>query len=262
MEILEAVQDSVATQKRVISFSRTLVHKARARLQARSKDQGLRNTQNSHDSLTRNHAASDAGKPPIVAGNGKPKGILRIIEKLATESQPEKAKDVRYLMDLARNEITSGTVVGIEAVLQELLEAHAKNFIRLVRFKNRFQQPTLGGWADIVVNLFFLDDPRLHVFELQLVHEKLSVMRKQIGGHSDYTCTRAATEICLMQETQKKKGHTSRARSKSLRAALESPLGPAIFQLGDTEIADPSPIDNSDTSDTPSGSSQRVCVEL
>ena len=43
----------------------------------------------------------------------------------------------------------------------------------------------------------FLDDPRLHVFELQLVHQKLSLMRTQIGGHADYKVTRAAAEISL-----------------------------------------------------------------
>merc|ERR1712118_217150 len=126
----------------------------------------------------------DASKPTrpgsqILAGEGKPKGILRMIEKMATEHVEAKIKDVRYLVDLSRNEIVAKSVRGLVAVLQELLRMHATGVIRLVRCKNRFQEPTLGGWADIVLNACFVDDPHLHVFELQLVHEKLSIMRKQ-----------------------------------------------------------------------------------
>ena len=70
--------------------------------------------------------------------------------------------------------------------------------IRISRFKNRFSNRTVGGWADVVLNAAFLDDLRLHVFELQLVHQKFSLMRAQLGGHADYTVTMAATEITLM----------------------------------------------------------------
>ena len=48
------------------------------------------------------------------------------------------------------------------------------------------------------MNAIFPEDLRLHVFELQMVREKFSLMRKRTGGYADYKVTRAATETVLM----------------------------------------------------------------
>ena len=80
------------------------------------------------------------------------KGILRIVEKLAFEHEPRKLKDVRYLVDVARNEVLAGTLSALMLVLSEILLMHNSGIIRIVRFKNRFAHPTPGGWADLVLN--------------------------------------------------------------------------------------------------------------
>ena len=78
---------------------------------------------------------------------------------------------------------------------QKLMEMQAEGELCILRVKNRFEEPTPGGWADIMINACFPDDEKLHIFELQFVHTKMSVMRKEIGGHHDYKMTRAASEI-------------------------------------------------------------------
>lgn len=46
----------------------------------------------------------------------------------------------------------------------------AKAFgITIVRHKDRFLHPTIGGWRDCILNFYFNDDPNRHVCELQLV---------------------------------------------------------------------------------------------
>ena len=48
------------------------------------------------------------------------------------------------------------------------------------------------------MNAIFPEDLRLHVFELQMVREKFSLMRKRTGGCADYKFTCAATETVLL----------------------------------------------------------------
>ena len=67
--------------------------------------------------------------------------------------------------------------------------------IKLHRIKCRFTQPTSGGWADLLVNFSFTNDPNKHVCELQLQHEMLLVVRKEGGAHEKYASFRSAFEL-------------------------------------------------------------------
>ena len=76
-----------------------------------------------------------------------------------------------------------------------LLDTEASDVITILRLKDRFTQPTAGGWADCMVNFSFNDDQTSHVCELQIVHEQLMLARKGLGGHSIYSKGRAASEL-------------------------------------------------------------------
>ena len=67
--------------------------------------------------------------------------------------------------------------------------------IEIVRIKNRFFEPTSGGWADTMVNFFFTEDPNEHICEIQLVHTQMMTVRKEQGAHGAYTQTRTAHEL-------------------------------------------------------------------
>lgn len=99
---------------------------------------------------------------------------------------------------MARNELVADTTEGLQAVLMQLLSAHRRGEVRISRIKDRLSRATPSGWADLSMNLVIPDDPRLHIFELQLVHLKMSLMRAEIGGHADYEIMRAASEIWNM----------------------------------------------------------------
>ena len=73
-------------------------------------------------------------------------------------------------------------------------EVNLTNRVRVLRVKNRFSNPTEGGWADCMVNLSFVDDDGQHICEIQLVHEFLMCIRKNMGAHQNYGLFRSAQE--------------------------------------------------------------------
>jgi hypothetical protein len=67
--------------------------------------------------------------------------------------------------------------------------------IDILRVKNRFDNPTSGGWADFMISFRFADDPNGHICEVQLIHDKLMTVRKQMGAHHEYAEFRSALEL-------------------------------------------------------------------
>merc|ERR1712037_172679 len=67
--------------------------------------------------------------------------------------------------------------------------------IDVLRVKNRFAEPTSGGWADFMVSFRFRSDPNQHVCELQLCHKDMMTVRKQMGAHHEYAEFRSALEL-------------------------------------------------------------------
>jgi hypothetical protein len=63
----------------------------------------------------------------------------------------------------------------------------------IVRIKNRFHEPTSGGWADAMVNFRFAGEE--HVCEIQFVHAQMMLVRKQMGAHYQYEQFRSALEL-------------------------------------------------------------------
>jgi hypothetical protein len=67
--------------------------------------------------------------------------------------------------------------------------------IQIVRVKNRFEDPTKGGWADIFINFVFAGDSNRHVHELQIQHRKLVLVRKLWGEDARYANLRVLAEF-------------------------------------------------------------------
>merc|ERR1711865_198813 len=83
----------------------------------------------------------------------------------------------------------------VNFVIGELLQLQQDWQIAVTKVKDRFQNPTDGGWADLLVNFVFIDDPNLHICELQVCHKDLLAVRKHMGGHEQYSEFRAISEI-------------------------------------------------------------------
>merc|ERR1719463_463911 len=83
----------------------------------------------------------------------------------------------------------------VAAVLREFRDRMLARKVLIVSFKDRFQRPTDGGWADCLLNLAKVDDKVFHVAEVQIVHEDMMAVRRNMGAHHEYNEFRAIAEI-------------------------------------------------------------------
>lgn len=114
------------------------------------------------------------------------KHLLRCIEKMAGSSW--KADGI---CDIVRCMIVCQSFQQHAHILARLGSAP----VTVTRIKNRYENPSSGGWADLMINFVFKSDPHKHVCELQVVHHKLLALRKGGGGHGDYNRSRCSAEL-------------------------------------------------------------------
>ena len=79
--------------------------------------------------------------------------------------------------------------------MRGLLALHEAGALRVVRIKDRFAQPSAGGWRDLMVNFVLVGDATRHVCEVQVVHEMMLTARKGLPGHAIYGIVRSAMEL-------------------------------------------------------------------
>ncbi len=68
------------------------------------------------------------------------------------ESDPSKKGDMTRVWDMARNSIVADNMQALVTALHRLIALHRAGVIRIVRLKDRFADPTDGGWADLALN--------------------------------------------------------------------------------------------------------------
>lgn len=138
--------------------------------------------------------------PDFLNGTGLPikpmgelKDLFRFFEKFALDGDFE---DPRGIQDIVRYMIACQDFSQHSQVVNNLVKMSRKKIIRLCRLKDRYSNPTPGGWADLMVNFCFIADPDEHICELQIVHANLLALRgKEAGGHDDYNVVRGAAEL-------------------------------------------------------------------
>jgi hypothetical protein len=67
--------------------------------------------------------------------------------------------------------------------------------ITIVTIKDRWSNPSAGGWADAMVLFYFADDASKHIQELQLTHVDMMGVRDKMGAHDGYDDFRDAQEL-------------------------------------------------------------------
>lgn len=104
------------------------------------------------------------------------KQVWRVIEKACWERETRGTEDTPIVdgsRDCAREAIEYAEMSDMLKGLQYL---QSNTGVRIQRCKNRLDHPTDGGWADVLVNVSFLDGPAAgFTCELQFVHAKLMV---------------------------------------------------------------------------------------
>eukprot|EP00750_Incisomonas_marina_P006432 INCI14550.2.p1 GENE.INCI14550.2~~INCI14550.2.p1 ORF type:complete len:1278 (-),score=175.31 INCI14550.2:2597-6430(-) len=207
------------------------------------------------------------------------KRVARVVEKLALDRTQRRALetadpsrlDASNILDMARGMFTCATMGHALALLHALklvadsggrrgssvarnsdlgegIDAalHGWHF-EVVRSKNRFARPTIGGWMDCLVNVrLVLDrdqsldaqqrhsneasDSRLHacaegvVCEIQIVHRQLLTIRTEMGAHHSYGTYRSACELLQVVEKEALLGD-----EMEVKATLVNEVLSAIF---------------------------------
>jgi hypothetical protein len=117
------------------------------------------------------------------------KGIWRCVEKMTMR---EEARSCKPICDVVRGALCCDNVDGLASALQIMVESP---LVRILRIKNRLREANDSGWADCLVNFTFVNDRTEHVCEVQLVHENLMLVRKNMGAHASYSFFRSAAEM-------------------------------------------------------------------
>jgi len=130
------------------------------------------------------------------------KHLYRILEKQALDP----ATTASPVRDSARSMIVYDSMQSFLNGLQKLRDDHQQKKIHIRRVKERFTEPTDGGWSDVLINFEFPAQPGQPdplVCEIQMVHERMLILRKDLGGHDGYAKYRAAREILDLHQGTK-----------------------------------------------------------
>ena len=124
------------------------------------------------------------------------KATKRIVEKAALRpgagrGNTEKVCDVTRAMLVGMNMRTIGAIARALVLLQRA------GLIEVLRTKDRFTQPSPGGWRDLMVNFVVLcgNGEVRHVCEVQVAHDMMLTARKGLPGHEVYAVQRNASEF-------------------------------------------------------------------
>ena len=120
------------------------------------------------------------------------KSMYRGMEKCAFRADTESRWGADCVCDIVRGMIQNDSMASLLAVLTALDESPE---VEVLRVKDRFTEPTSGGWRDAMVNFRMVADKNNHVCELQLVHKQLMLVRQEMGGHHEYNVFRGALEL-------------------------------------------------------------------
>jgi hypothetical protein len=88
-------------------------------------------------------------------------------------------------------------------------------------------------WMDIMVNITLAGDVQTqHLCEIQIVHSKMLVARKNLGGHKPYSQLRAASEIlAVLRGMRARDPKSSKFSLKKLFTSPQKIAPPAAKQL-------------------------------
>ena len=124
------------------------------------------------------------------------KATKRIVEKAALRPGEGRGRTER-VCDVVRAMLVAKDMRTVGAIAEALRALQAEGLVEVLRIKDRFAQPSGGGWRDLMVNLVVLGDEGAvrHVCEVQVAHEMMLTARKGLPGHEVYAVQRNAAEF-------------------------------------------------------------------
>jgi len=119
------------------------------------------------------------------------KNLWRIAEKAMSRTDKH-AGELIFVNDVCRAQAIFDRIDKLHNSLAAL--TMLPNVV-VVRVKDRFSHPASGGWSDIMVNLFHVNDPNQHVCEIQFCLGPMLRLRQDMDGHADFNRFRGSAEI-------------------------------------------------------------------
>lgn len=126
------------------------------------------------------------------------KNIFRILEKRNFDAEYVRGGPPPLCLDAARNYIRYDNMQALADGLYKVQLDHETGKIRVLRIKERFTEPTSGGWSDILITMCFLnvsEDLIGFPVEIQFVHTQMMLVRQEMGAHKSYSNFRTSKEI-------------------------------------------------------------------
>ena len=123
---------------------------------------------------------------------------VRIAEKALLRAPPHEG-EVDRCLDLVRDMYVATEVREVREVVAAMCEWSA---VQIVRIKDRFHEPSAGGWRDCMINYVCRDDPYAHICELQVSHTAMVATREGMHAHAVYNHTRNAPELVERREDE------------------------------------------------------------
>ena len=122
------------------------------------------------------------------------KKTSRVVEKSALRPGAGRGRS-KWVCDVVRAMLVATSMSAVGSIVRGLLALHGAGALTVVRIKDRFAQPSAGGWRDLMVNFVLVGDATRHVCEVQVVHEMMLTARKGLPGHAIYGIVRGAMEL-------------------------------------------------------------------
>ena len=151
----------------------------------------------SFDVVVRELAAATGARLELALLSAQKTGLKktsRVVEKSALRPGAGRGRS-KWVCDVVRAMLVATSMSAVGSIVRGLLALHGAGALTVVRIKDRFAQPSAGGWRDLMVNFVLVDDATRHVCEVQVVHEMMLTARKGLPGHAIYGIVRGAMEL-------------------------------------------------------------------
>ena len=151
----------------------------------------------SFDVVVRELATATGARLELALLSAKKTGLKktsRVVEKSALRPGAGRGRS-KWVCDVVRAMLVATSMSAVGSIVRGLLALHGAGALTVVRIKDRFAQPSAGGWRDLMVNFVLVGDATRHVCEVQVVHEMMLTARKGLPGHAIYGIVRGAMEL-------------------------------------------------------------------
>lgn len=124
------------------------------------------------------------------------KSPYRMFEKALTKGPNKDYPDCSTIFDVFGCMIVCSDYTAMTAVVDAFVKQHKDGAIQILRIKDRFAEPSGGGWRDLMFNIV-IDTV---VFEVQVVLKVMLKVRSNLDAHAAYDRFRCFSEVFALLE--------------------------------------------------------------